>query len=150
MKQKVLFAVLACGLFAVCAPATVSAQIPGTAIRVSIPFDFNVRGKVLPQGEYMIKRVSDRPDVLEIQNVGRLDHEKAVFTTEAFSVRRAPGKGEIIFHKYGDEYFLSRVLAGGEQTGRELPLSRQERTLKRETVGSYHASQPETVTLAAN
>ena len=119
MKQKVFFAVIVCGLVALAAQATASAQMPDTAIRVSIPFDFNVRGKVLPHGEYLIKRVSDQPDVLEIQNVSRHENDKAVFSTEAFSVRHVPGKGEIIFHKYGDEYFLSRILAGGEQTGRE-------------------------------
>ncbi len=56
-------------------------------------------------------------------------------------------KAEIVFHRYGDSYFLSEVFAGGDETGRELHPSRQERILRREMASNK--TEPETVALAA-
>jgi hypothetical protein len=45
------------------------AQLPGETIRVNIPFDFLVRGRSLPAGEYEISRLNDEPEVLAITNI---------------------------------------------------------------------------------
>jgi len=52
----------------------------------------------------------------------------------------------LIFNRYGDTCFLSKVWDGGEQTGRELPTSRQERNIEREAANTGHAA--ETVAIA--
>ena len=145
MKKKVFSAALVCGLVALVAAATTYAQLPGTAVRVTIPFDFSVSGRVLPAGEYEIKRIGDEPDVLIISN--RNDqHDRAIFETEPVEARKAPSRDEIVFHRYGDSYFMSELFTGGEHTGRELLPSRQEKTLKREMASNK--TEPETVALA--
>ena len=146
MKKKVFSVALMCGLVAVVAAASVYAQLPGTTLRASIPFDFSVRGKVMPAGEYQIRRVQDGPDVLIISSMND-PHVRAIFETEPIETREPSSKSEFVFNRYGDTYFLSEVFAGGESTGRELPASRQERNLRRELASNKTA--PEMVAVAA-
>jgi hypothetical protein len=145
MKKKVL-TLLATGCFLVLFGATGHAQLPGMALRASIPFDFSIRGKIFPAGDYEIKRLTDAPDGLVISGV--TNHEHELFETEPVEPKRVSGNAEIIFNRYGDSYFLSEILTKGEQTGRELPESRQERNLKREVMASNdQRNRPETVAL---
>jgi len=148
MKKKVFSVFAACCFLAVAGASAARAQMPGTALHVMIPFDFSVRGRTLPAGEYEIKRIADTTDVLLISGVTNHDHE--VFETEPVDTRRISSRAQIVFHRYGDSYFLSEVFGGGERTGRELLESRQERNLKREVAASNDKrNQPETVALAA-
>lgn len=146
MRKRVFSAALACGLLAALAAVTAYAQMPGTTLRTRIPFDFSVRGQTLPAGVYEIRRVNDEPDVLIISNLND-GHARTTFNTEPVEARKTPGKGVVEFHRYGDSYFLSEIFAGGEQTGRELRRSRQERDLRREMASNK--TEPETVALAA-
>ncbi|MCU1266832.1 MAG: hypothetical protein JWM21_3150 [Acidobacteria bacterium] len=146
MKKKVFSAAFTCTLLAVMAAANVYAQMPGTAVRASIPFDFSVRGKILPAGIYQVKRIADGPEGLVISSVnGR--HEHAAFETEPVEAGTGSGNAEIVFHRYGDKYFLSEVFAGGDLMGRELIPSREERSLRRELASNK--TEAETVALAA-
>jgi hypothetical protein len=115
-------------------------------LRTKIPFDFTVRGKILPAGVYEIRRVNDQPDVLAISGIDDR-HERAIFNTDPVEARKIPGRGEVEFHRYGDSYFLSEIFTGEEQTGREVRLTRQERDLRREMASNK--TEPETVALAA-
>jgi hypothetical protein len=146
MRNKVFSAALTCGLLAGMAAATYG-QMPGMAVRVTIPFDFSVRGKTLPAGSYVIRRINDSPESLLISNIND-NHKRALFETEYVEAKRAPDSAEIVFHRYGDSYFLSEIFTGGDQTGRELLPSRQERILRHEMASNGNKAEPETVTLA--
>jgi len=123
------------------------AQDPGTSIRVSIPFDFTVEKKILPAGNYEVRRINDEPMGLLIQNVNHRGDE-AMFQTEPLDVRRIPNHSLLIFHRYGDSYFLSEVVTAGQETGEELRPTREERTLRSEM--AKNNIEPETVTVAMN
>jgi len=144
MKKKVLSVIGTCCCLALIAAATVHAQLPGTALRANIPFDFSVKGKLFPAGEYEIKRFSDGPDGLMISGLNNRQHE--LFETELVEARKAPSRGELVFHRYGDSYFLSEIFAGGEKAGRLLEPTRQERMLKQEVASNN--TQSETVAVA--
>lgn len=146
MKKKVFSVMATCCSLALVAAATVHAQMPGTALRAAIPFDFSVRGKTFPAGEYEIRRITDEPDGLVISGVN--NHENEVFETEPTGSSKTPNRGEIVFHRYGDSYFLFEVFGGSGQAGRELALSREERNVRREMASSGNRAQPETVALA--
>jgi len=123
------------------------AQLPGIPIRVQIPFDFTVRGKTLPAGEYEVTRINDEPEGLLIRNI----HDKrddVVFTTEPKGEQRIPRNNMLVFNRYGDSYFLSEVVTAGVQTGQELNPSHAERALRREL--AKNEVQPQTVTVASN
>jgi hypothetical protein len=123
-KQVIKGAVICCALImAVVVPGF--AQLPGTRISAMIPFDFMVRGKSLPAGKYEVRRVNDSPETLMIQNVRT--RQTAMFETDPLEARKTPSQGKIVFHRYGDDYFLSQVWTPGEDTGRELLPSHRER-----------------------
>jgi len=147
MKKKVFSLMAACCLLTLVA-ANAHAQLPGTALRASIPFDFSVRGRILPAGNYEIRRIADSPDGLIIRSLGD-NHDYEVFETEPVTARGISSRSELIFHRYDDSYFLSEVFAGGEETGRELSQSHQEKALRREMASSGRQSEPQTVALAA-
>jgi len=145
MKEKIFRAALTCSLLTVVAAATAYAQLPGTSVRAIIPFDFSVRGKTLPAGDYEIRRITDEPGGLIISNL-KDNHERIVFDTAPVQARKIANRAEIIFERYGDSYFLSEIFAGGLQTGRELYPSREERMLKREAASNK--TEPQMVAVA--
>jgi len=146
--MRKLFSVIAIGcLLSLSLVGSVHAQLPGTEIRASIPFDFTVRGKTLPAGEYEISRIGDEPTDLLMRNVNDR-HEHVVFSTEPANVRRIPNRNILVFNRYGDSYFLEEVETAGEETGRELSPSHAERSLRRDM--AMNQVQPETVSVASN
>ena len=145
--MKKLFVVMAIGsLLALSLVAGAQAQEPGVPVRASIPFDFMVRGRTFPAGNYEIERVTQDPSGLVIRNVNN-KHEHIVFETEPMQDRKISSHNVLVFNRYGDDYFLSEVVTAGEQTGRELAPSHAERTLRREMMAKNEA-EPETVTVA--
>jgi len=146
--MKKLFSVIAMGcLLSLLVVGNVHAQLPGTEIRASIPFDFTVRGKTLPAGEYAISRIGDEPVDLLIRNVNKR-HEHVVFATEPEDARRIPRRNVLVFNRYGDTYFLEEVVTAGEETGREITPSHAERALRRDM--AKNQVEPETVMVALN
>jgi hypothetical protein len=146
--MKKLLGVMAAGcLLTLLIVVGAHAQDPGTSIRVSIPFDFTVEKKTLSAGEYEVRRMGDEPTGLLIQNVNHR-REEAMFQTEPLDVRRIPSHSLLIFHRYGDSYFLSEVVTAGQETGEELRPTRAERTLRSEM--AKNNVEPETVTVAMN
>ena len=144
--KKLLVVMTIGGLLALSLVASAQAQLPGVPIRASIPFDFMVRGKTLPAGNYEIERVTDDPSSLLLRNVNN-KHEQIVFETESMQGKRIARHNVLVFNRYGDDYFLSEVVTAGDQTGRELAPSHAERTLRREMMAQNQA-QAETVTVA--
>ena len=146
--MKKFFSVVAAGcLLSMVLVGSTRAQLPGTEIRVQIPFDFTVKGKTLPAGEYEVRRINDEPIGLLIRNMHD-KHDNVVFETEPKIDRSITKRDELIFTRYGDSYFLSEVVTAGEQTGEEVNPSHHERELRREMMSRNNAA-PETVTVAA-
>ena len=144
--KKHIFGALAIGcLLALTVVIPAHAQAAGTTMRASIPFDFIVRGRTLPAGYYEIRRINDEPNGLVIQNI---NHRRAesMFETEPVYSSKEPNKSVLVFHHYGDSYFLSEVVTAGSETGEELATSRAERRMRRELASNN--AEPETVTLA--
>jgi len=104
--MKKFFSVVAAGcLLSLLVVGTTRAQEPGTSIRVQIPFDFTVRGKTLPAGEYEVRRINDEPIGLLLRNMHD-KHDNVVFETEPKIDRTITKRDELIFTRYGDSYFL--------------------------------------------
>jgi len=146
--MKKFFSMLVIGsVLTLLVAGTMRAQEPGTVIRASIPFDFIVRGRTLPAGKYEITRISDEPVGLLIRSLDD-KRDKAVFETEPVYNRKLARNDELVFHRYGESYFLSEILTASEDRGEELTPSHAERKLQREVARNQMA--PETVTVALN
>jgi len=115
----------------VAASASAKAQSLAYRLTANIPFDFSLAGKKLPAGKYWVSRgqQSNGDLILQIRSVdGHVDISRLTIPV----VTRDPvSQGTLVFHRYGEEYFLSEVWPAGGLTGRELPKSRAERDLER-------------------
>ena len=137
MKKQVVRTLIMIGLLNVMAMVVMvgsaQAQSLGDKIRINIPFDFSVGNKKLPAGEYSIGRAqpSSGDTVLMISNV---DHPGTVLPlTNATQSLKPKSVATLIFHRYGEQYFLSQVWPAGATVGRVLIKSRGEREVERET-----------------
>lgn len=113
---------------------------------VNIPFEFTVKGKTLPAGEYIVSRGStiDKTGLIMQRRNGGAN---AVVLTMSIQSRENQKESRLVFNRYGDHYFLSQVWTSGDQQGRELFKSRQERSLETELAKT--SARPETVAIAA-
>jgi hypothetical protein len=104
---------------------------------VNIPFDFVAGTNSLPAGEYTVQ-VSGAAHTLILMD--RQDATaSALMNTYAVDSSKPQADSKLIFHRYGDRYFLSQVWSEGDSRGRELSKSDREKemalTAKIETTG---------------
>lgn len=131
--------------------ASVKAQALGNGLKANIPFDFTVAGKKFAAGHYSFARASQTNTDLVLQISSLDEHFTAFPMTNSVETLTARDKSVLIFHRYGDEYFLAQVWAAGATTGRAFTKSNRERQLEREQrVVTADKKSPlvETVTLA--
>lgn len=110
--------------------ATTSAhgQSSGDHLRAKIPFDFVVGNSKLPAGEYFFGNALTTSDlVLAISN---RDSIANTLTIRA-EIRTRTDTSKLIFHRYGDQYFLFQVWQQGTMTGRTIQKSHAEREIER-------------------
>ena len=126
MKYTTLKAFAFVGLLLVLAAASVPAQTRNT-IKVNIPFDFAVGDARLKAGQYLI----DRVDITRLV-VTSEDGKARVLTLAPRPVERTRGHAseKLVFHRYGDMYFLSEAWIDGSGNG--LYPSKAERSAARE------------------
>lgn len=144
MKKQVSILVAALALFFVAAVCT-NAQSSRSMGRANIPFDFSINNHTLPAGEYMVERIYDG-NGLRIRSVSGTD--SITLLTNSVQVSPRQGAGKMVFHRYGDQYFLYRVWSSGERLGNEARASRAERGLRRGTERLARATQPGTILIA--
>jgi hypothetical protein len=106
--------------------AGVWAQAQTPALKATIPFDFMVNNKTLPAGTYivssengMVVRLSD-PSKKGAQVVGLVQPEIAT---------KDRGNA-LVFHKYGDRYFLSEIRSQNSVLNSSLPETKAEKWAK--------------------
>ena len=132
MKKQAIRSLTMSGLLLVVTAISVHAQSERSKV-TNIPFNFVVGQKTLPAGEYTVE-----PNRRDSQNVwlvqSRDGHVSALFTTMSVRTSEAQDKAKLVFHKYGDQYFLSQIWTPGANSGRELPMPRLERELAKNTI----------------
>jgi hypothetical protein len=127
-------------MFTLCAAVSSANAQLSTPIRAKIPFDFNVGDKKLPAGKYTFSRLSGFSDT-KTMLVSNVDASTRVFqSTFAAQVLTPKNESTLVFHKYGDQYFLEQIWTGGEQEGAQLPESRGERTAQRQLAQTQQSS----------
>jgi hypothetical protein len=120
MYRHMFNALAVISLFGMLAAPVVQAQ--SGMLVANIPFQFNVGKAVLPSGEYHVKAVN--PSTFLIQS--KDGHQSAVAMTIGVSSSKEEDTGKLVFNRYGNQYFLSKVWRPGNREGRELLKSRAE------------------------
>lgn len=117
-------------MFTLCAAvASANAQL-SYPVRAKIPFDFSMGDKKLQAGEYRFSRVSADGKIMLVSSV---DVNTSVFqSTIGTEVLAAKNESKLVFHRYGDQYFLEQIWTAGERGGTEVLESRSERTIRQQ------------------
>ncbi len=108
-----------------------SAQIDGD-LDAEIPFQFHVGTRELPAGKYRIHLDEASLRIMEITSAD--GSASALFQVEESDAKSAPAQSELIFNKYGDNYFLAKLYDEGNPSGSELLESRYEKQLSKGAV----------------
>jgi hypothetical protein len=97
--------------------------------KVQVPFEFAVGNHTLAAGEYHVTVM--KPGMLQLQRVDG-PGTAAVMTTYIGGGPTQDRTPRLIFHNYGDHYFLSQVWIGDVNVGHELFVSASELRFARE------------------
>jgi hypothetical protein len=101
----------------------------------NIPFVFTVANHTLPPGRYTVTRMSEA--MLRIFN----SHNRGTLLLTHNVEGKAPeSNGKIVFHRYGNTYFLSEVWIAASGTGRKIFQSRSEDELAKKQIEMEIAS----------
>ncbi|HEX8502546.1 MAG TPA: hypothetical protein VF659_18330 [Pyrinomonadaceae bacterium] len=144
MRKRICLSTLALSLLISLATVSPAYAKSVDGARAHVPFDFYVGERLAPAGEYGVRSLTGDDTTLRICN-GRQGN--TVLTNSASE--RGVGRSRLVFHKYGDQYFLAAVW-GADNMGRRLRESKRERGLRKElTTARGHASEMEVVTIDA-
>ena len=101
MKRITAIALLAIANFAMAGTSFAQSKM----VRANVPFDFTVGKQLLPAGTYTINE--EPSGLIVIKN-----HDKPieVLTLVHPDGAKVPNGGKLMFHKYGNQYFLSEIL----------------------------------------
>jgi hypothetical protein len=134
MKRLVTKGFVTAGLLvAMTLIAGVAAQAQSLQYKLTanIPFDFTVADKKVPAGKYSVSRAREitGDTLLQVTSAdGQVTVNRFSIPVVTFNPK---SRGSFVFHRYGDQYFLSQVWPAGGSTGRAFPKTHAERELER-------------------
>ncbi len=122
MKNYAAIALVACVVFLTLAATPSHAQI---LVKADVPFEFSAGQGMLPAGDYAITQNGIQAavtlssgrrgvQIMLPQTIEFLDHQDAT---------------KLVFHRYGDQYFLAEIWSGLDGSVRKLNVNPQERQL---------------------
>jgi len=154
MKNVVVKMSLLAVMMIIAASVSANAQTLQYRLTANIPFDFSVAGEKLPAGKYWINRAQQGNGDMVIQISSVDGHSNVTRLTIPVFADKPAKTSSLVFNRYGDEYFLSKIWPIGGSTGRELTKSRAERELARKAndsgIAAVNAPDVKTVTIQAN
>jgi hypothetical protein len=140
----------------IAAGTSANAQTLQYKLTANIPFDFTVADKKFEAGEYSFGRAQQTAGDTVVQ-IRSTDGHASLNRLTVPVLRPTPeDTGTLVFHRYGDEYFLFQIWPAGASTGRALPKSRDEKDAERKVhdnmIGMAATKKPKTeiVTVVAD
>lgn len=132
-------------MFLAAAALVLSSSVYAQELRVQahVPFNFVVRDKAYPAGEYVIQTLTSDPSMVSISNA----NGKTLTLAVACAGTALPADGtKLVFHQVGKTYFLYQLWVDGAVAGRQFPKSQTETELQI----ALNTPNSETVVVAAN
>ena len=139
MKKQMLMSVMILGLMVLFNGRSAHAQDNGT-VQADVPFTFYAGDTKFPAGKYTLKVLNDSDlTVIEISSTnGRMS---ALCQIEE-AREENPSTSELVFNKFGDQYFLAKVLESGSSSGSALRESKYERRVEKNGIKAETRSIP--------
>jgi len=126
--------VMSCAPFAYGQKKSIEMRVPAITtitgtVKVTIPFGFSVAGKTFEPGTYYIGPANEGNEMA----INSVSGKAAVLTaTIPVSTANAVVPPKLVFHKYGDHYFLTQTWLKYSDAGREFFVTPEELNLARE------------------
>ena len=109
---------------------TTAASAQSVSVKANVPFSFIVNRVTLPAGEYLVESVDNQGKALRFGN--RNSNAKDLVIANSCDAGKAATQTKLIFHRYGDRYFLSQVWIEGMNAGHELPANPREKEVAKD------------------
>jgi hypothetical protein len=97
------------------------------SVSANIPFDFYVANSKLSAGEYSISETNSGTSVLLIQKKEGVD--AAYVLAVGATPKSSRDSSKLVFNKYNEDYFLSKIWEPGGETGHDISPSKKEQEL---------------------
>jgi hypothetical protein len=120
MKSKVT-QFLSIGI-ALAAAAAVHAQ--DKTVTANVPFSFYMGSSAMPQGAYRVNELAHGTMVI----MASRDANKAI-TAHTVVGKKLNEPARLVFHRYGESYFLAEIWTGDTSIGQALAASPREKEL---------------------
>jgi hypothetical protein len=110
-------------------PMLASAQLRSSdKVVTKVPFQFVLANKTVPAGEWVVQTASSDAKVVMIRNGdAKMNLLSTISESETGKAAAAPA---LVFHKYGDRYFLCGMKLEGSRILYRLPESKAEIELR--------------------
>jgi hypothetical protein len=139
MKNRILQIAQAVGVCAILGVSSLSAQV-SRSVMTRVPFDFAVGDTQFRAGTYTVTTEAPQSAILIQAEQGGVAMFVLVHPAQAKEVQQ---QGKLVFHRYDDQYFLSKIWFQGSDRGHELMVSKVEEQI------AQNAPKPEETTLLA-
>jgi len=146
LRSKVLFTAI---ILVVGGLTAANAQqfSPGMAMRATMPTSFVIGNKTLPAGRYQIRRIGTQASAEPNQLIMTDGHGNSAFIIGQVGEEGTwpAAHDALVLQRIGGEYYLSKILYGGQFTGLTVPLPKA----GREYLGRNNANQTVVITMTA-
>ena len=116
-------------------PMLASAQLRSSdKVVTKVPFQFVFANKTVPAGDWVVQTASGDAKVVMIRNGDAKVNLFATISESETGMAAAATAPALVFHKYGDRYFLCGMKIGGSRILYRLPESKAEIELPAQNV----------------
>jgi hypothetical protein len=112
-----------------------SAPPANAEVRISIPFDFSVGKVTLPLGTYSVTRTGAAHSLLQLRHKQGKGDAVAMINSIQSNREALSDSHKLVFHRYGNRYFLVQFWIQGSSVGFALPTSEAERQISERLPG---------------
>ena len=126
--KGLMMALLVAGTLAV-AVETTNAQ-SSRRVTANVPFDFVVGDKTFTAGAYEVKAATSSGGAMIVRN--QSSQRSITRLTNSIQPINKDTTARLVFHRYGETYFLAEVWSGADYAGRQVLESKREKQLRRE------------------
>jgi hypothetical protein len=134
MKTQLIKLTLLSAMMILTSVASAHAQSLADRVRFNVPFDFTFGEKQLSAGQYSVGRAmpNSGDTVLSIRDDNGYSRALMLSHPAMRSQTQTKTKASLVFHRYGEQYFLVQVWPAGAAAGREFAQSKSERAMQRQ------------------
>ena len=119
-----------------------SAHAQDDGLQSNIPFEFVAGERTLARGVYEVYRADGQSNVF----MDRSERGAVIVLGQPIGTETSADTAELVFHRYGDDYFLREIRFSGRR-GFTVLESAQERAAAEERATARAGSHPETVVI---